>query len=117
MSFIIMLLLVIQPLDTVDSELLSTKTSTIHVPADYSTIQEAIYAASSGDTILVAPGTYLENINFTGKDLVVQSEEGPETTVIDGGQSGSVVTFEYGEGAEARLTGFTLTNGLGQDGG
>src|SRR5258708_6707774 len=35
--------------------------STIHVPADYPTIQAAINAASDGDSILVSDGTYTEN--------------------------------------------------------
>lgn len=45
--------------------------ATIHVPADYSTIQAAINAASNGDTIVVAPGTYQENINFQGKAITL----------------------------------------------
>ena len=46
----------------------------IHVPADYPTIQEAINAAVNGDTVLVSPGTYVENINFRGRNIVVASE-------------------------------------------
>lgn len=40
----------------------------IHVPGDYTTIQGAINASSNGDTILVEPGTYFENINFREKE-------------------------------------------------
>ena len=92
---------------------------TINVPGDHSTIQAAINAASEGDTILVHPGTYTENINFNGKDIIVGSlflttgDVGyVSQTTIDGNANGYVVTFDAGESADALLTGFTLTNGL-----
>lgn len=48
---------------------------TISVPKDYSTIQAAIDAAEDGDTIVAAPGTYRETINFKGKNIILQSED------------------------------------------
>lgn len=45
----------------------------ISVPNNYSKIQDAINASSSGDTILVNPGTYSENIIFNGKNIVLAS--------------------------------------------
>ena len=39
----------------------------INVPAEQPTIQEGIFAASLGDTVLVAPGIYNENISIYGK--------------------------------------------------
>ena len=60
----------------------------------------------------VAPGTYYENINFSGKAITVISEQGPAATVIDGGALDSVVKFIATEGRSSVLSGFTLQNGL-----
>ena len=86
---------------------------TIHVPADYAAIQDAMNAAVDGDTVLVAPGTYREHLNFLGKAITVTTEQGPDVTIIDGDQAGSVVTFASGEGLASVLSGFTLQNGRG----
>ena len=89
--------------------------ATIYVPDDFATVQEAINAAATDDTIVVRAGTYVENVDFTGKGIVVRSESGPEVTILDGGQAGSVVTFGSGEGAGSVLEGFTVANGTGTD--
>jgi serine protease len=89
----------------------TAKPATIHVPGDQPTIQAGINAASNGDTVLVAPGTYVENINFNGKAITVTSSGGPTTTIIDGGQVASVVTIASGEGPSSVLSGFTIRNG------
>jgi hypothetical protein len=83
----------------------------ITVPGDRPTIQSAIDVARAGDTVLVAPGTYFENINFQGKAVTVESEQGPEVTIIDGNLAGAVVTFTSGEGRDSVLRGFTLQRG------
>src|SRR5208283_671884 len=88
--------------------------ATIHVPADQPTIQAAINAASNGDTVQVAPGTYTENINFNGKAITVTSTGGPQVTTINGGGVGSVVIFSSSEGSTSVLNGFTITNGVAQ---
>lgn len=93
--------------------------STINVPADVATIQAAIAAAASGDTVLVAPGTYQERIDFLGKAITVKSSRGPGLTIIDGGAAGPVVSFIRQEGRSSVLQGFTIRNGrlIGAGGG
>jgi len=83
----------------------------INVPADQPTIQDAIDVAQNGDTVLVAPGIYVENINFSGKNITVKSSNGNKVTIIDGGHNNSVVSFDSGEGRKALLHGFTIQNG------
>jgi hypothetical protein len=95
----------------------SSIAATINVPADYSTIQDAINAAQDGDTVLVAPGTYIENIDFKGKRILVTSAGGSGSTTIDGSLSGSVVTFQTNENQLSILEGFTITRGLATRGG
>jgi len=85
----------------------------IHIPADQPTIQAGINAATNGDTVLVSPGTYAENINFLGKLIKVKSSSGPKVTTINGNQIGPVVTFSSGETKKSVLSGFAITNGLG----
>ncbi len=86
----------------------------IHVPDDYETIQGAINASEDGDEIQVAPGEYVENIDFTGKDIsLIGNPDNPEEVVIDGNENGSVVTFANGESEDASISGFTIRNGTG----
>ena len=84
----------------------------------YTSIQDAINDAETGDLILVKPGRYYENINFLGKALTVKSiEKDPSYTIIDANNSGSVVTFESGEQPDSVLDGFTIQHGFNENGG
>ncbi|MHC5097956.1 MAG: right-handed parallel beta-helix repeat-containing protein, partial [Planctomycetota bacterium] len=88
------------------------------VPDDYSTIQSAIVAAGTGDSVVVKPGTYPEHINFLGKAITVTSTDPSdwavvESTIIDAGGTGSVVTFNSEEGTDSVLQGFVITGGYG----
>jgi hypothetical protein len=95
------------------------------VPAQYSTIQAAINASVNGDTILVSPGTYFENINFRGKNIVLTStfylNNDPsiiDATIINGStpvhpDTVSCVIISNHEDSTAVLQGFTITGGRG----
>lgn len=94
-----------------------TYSATLNVPKQYKTIQSAINAAKKGDTVLVYPGTYVENIDFLGKAILVKSARGPVLTIIDGSYAGSVVTFNNLCQEKSILDGFTVTKGNGSKGG
>lgn len=85
----------------------------VGVPGDYTSIQEAVDAAQIGDTILVEPGTYVENLDLKGKGLTLISSAGAKRTVIDGEQNGVTVKFSFPLGSDTTLDGFTITNGSG----
>jgi len=112
-TFFLVVLIVFPLVQTVNA-------AEIFVPADYTTIQGAINASSTGDTIFVAAGNY-ENIQLVpgpnGRtNITLISLNGPESTIIDGsGSTGSVVTIAGG--FEATLDGFTITNGTTSENG
>ncbi|MFQ5868778.1 MAG: hypothetical protein ACE5JC_02625, partial [Candidatus Zixiibacteriota bacterium] len=45
---------------------LTANATIINIPGDYPTIQEGIDHGADGDTVLVQPDTYFENLNFNG---------------------------------------------------
>ena len=80
------------------------------------TIQEGIEKASNRDVVTVAPGVYVENIQFPGRNIVLRSTNPTDpavvaATIINGNRAGSVVSFEGTENASCFLSGFTVLNG------
>ena len=87
---------------------------------DFLHIQQGIDTAVDSDTVLVYPGTYYENIDFSGKNITVtsryienQDESYIHNTIIDGNQNGSCVKIINEEDENAMLCGFTVQNGSG----
>lgn len=93
----------------------------LRVPGGYSTIQSAIDHSVAGDTVIVSPDVYKEQINFQGKAITVTSEDPNDpdivaATVIEGTRGvskASVVTFNHNETTASTLTGFTIRGGYG----
>ncbi|MHC4636962.1 MAG: right-handed parallel beta-helix repeat-containing protein [Planctomycetota bacterium] len=91
----------------------------IGVPQDYSTIQQAINAAVTGDEIIVAPGFYQENLDFLGKNLILRSFDPLDPncvaqTIIDGNEQSSCISLISGEDKTSVIAGFTIQNGYGK---
>lgn len=96
----------------------------IKVPTDKSSIQIAINYSQNGDTVIVLPGVYYENIDFRGKKIFLGSQfvftNNPNdvfNTIIDGSRpstdTASCVLFHSGEDANSILMGLTLRGGSG----
>ncbi len=94
---------------------------TIYIPSQYSTIQAGIDASVNGDTVLVADGTYTgtgnRNLDFGGRAIVLRSESGPETCIIDCDSLDRGFYFHSGEDRNSIVSGFTIKNGYSIDGG
>ena len=81
---------------------LAAQAADIHVPGDQPTIQAGINAASNGDVVLVADGTYTgsgnKNLDFLGRAITVRSESNdPTRCILDCQSVGRGFYFHSGE--------------------
>ena len=97
----------------------------LRVPEQYATVQSAVDSAHDGDTVLVAPGRYVENVDLHGRAIVLASQfvrthavADIEGTILDGSRprdpdSASVVRIVGTADPRAAVIGFTITGGHG----
>jgi parallel beta-helix repeat protein len=98
----------------------------LEVPGQYQDINSAVNAVQEGDTVLVSPGTYNENIDFRGKNILLASNyifdsayATIKSTILSCNRvksvsdTGSVIIFQSGETIAAALVGFTIRDGFG----
>ena len=96
----------------------------LSVPAEFPTIRAAMDAASTGDVVEVADGVWIgegnRDLDFSGKDIVVRSQNGPANCIID--CQGSFADphrgflLVSGETRAAKVRGFTIRNGSTEQG-
>jgi len=86
--------------------------SVIYVPGDVATIQEGLDVADIGDSVIVAPGTYIENINFNGVEVNLIGQEGSEVTFLEpANYNYHTVYMATNAGSQAEFSGFTIRGG------
>lgn len=88
----------------------------------FRTISEAIIAAQNNHTIIVAQGTYYENIDYDAKAITICCTDPNDpsivqTTIINGIDNTAVVSFGSYENPNSVISGFTVTGGNGSYGG
>lgn len=103
----------------------SVKATKIVVPTNYPTIQLAIVNSVNGDTVLVLPGVYFENLHFKGKKIVLTSQFYLTndtsficSTIIDGSfpafaDTASCIILNSNEDSTTVIQGFTIRGGKG----
>ncbi len=96
-----------------------TRTVKLDGSGDYTSIQAAMNAAQSGDTILVYPGRYYENLRIQTDNLNLISLEAQtnnpayvDSTIIDGNRTSAAISVTLSR-QNILIRGFSLVNGLG----
>jgi len=90
-----------------------------HIPGQYSNILDTYIAAETGDTLIVRPGTYQgegwTDIIFYVKSVIIRSEEGPATTIINGQGNRQGWGFKDLEDNSMEVTGFSFIDCVGYE--
>jgi hypothetical protein len=84
----------------------------LRVPVGFERVGDALAAAAPSDTVLVAPGSYVENLIWPDTPgIKLLSEAGAAVTVLDGGAQESVIGIYTGVDTTTVVRGFTIRNG------
>jgi len=79
--------------------------------ADFTSIQAAVYSAYPGDTVLVYPSIYVENVEINVEDLVVVSaSDSPSDTIVQAASSSEDVFSVTADGVV--ISGFNVTGNI-----
>jgi len=82
--------------------------------ADFESIQDAVNAAHDGDTVLVYPGTYTENVDVDKNNITIRSESGnPLDTIVQAASSSEDVFHVTADGV--KISGFNITGASGTE--
>ena len=88
----------------------------MQVPGQYQSLQDAVQAASPGDILIVAPGTYrlfFDNLLVGKEEITIRSSAGPEQTIIQGRGSKPIITIA--QRSRAVIEGFTIIRETASD--
>jgi hypothetical protein len=90
----------------------------VHPESTQNCIQNCLDACCNCDTVLVGPGIYYEHVVWPDtQGIKLISEFGRDTTIIDGGDSGRVITISLEVDTTTVIRGFTIRNGYVDSGG
>ncbi len=89
----------------------------VYVPDRYATVQAALDSVFSGERVVARAGTYHQRIDFKGKAVVLEGSGSLGSTVLDGDDGGTVVTFQTSEGRGSVLRNFVVEDGTAAYGG
>ena len=98
------------------SDLSELRVENLTIGQKYGSVEVALCLAESGDEIVIAPGRYLEDIDFREEGVIVRSEAPRDpnivaTTIIVGDGEGPAVTFSSGKDSKCLLDGLTIAGG------
>lgn len=83
---------------------------------DFTSIQEAIIYSWDGDTIIVNPGTYPENLYYDNRAILLTSINPNDPNIVENTVIQGTITFNFNEGLDSILTGFTVAPDSNNDG-